>query len=51
MSHDPRIPLVSFTGSSKIGGIVRSAVEKRFGRVLLELGGNNATIIHEDANL
>lgn len=51
MTKDPRIPLVSFTGSSRVGAIVRSQVEKRFGRVLLELGGNNATIIHEDANL
>ena len=51
MSHDHRVPLVSFTGSSRVGSIVRSNVEKRFGRVLLELGGNNATIIHEDANL
>ena len=51
MSHDKRIPLVSFTGSSRIGSIVRKNVESRFGGVLLELGGNNATIIHEDANL
>lgn len=51
MSKDPRVPLVSFTGSSRVGAMVRKQVEDRFGRVLLELGGNNATIIHEDANL
>lgn len=51
MSKDPRVPLVSFTGSSRVGALVRRQVEDRFGRVLLELGGNNATIIHEDANL
>lgn len=51
MSKDSRIPLVSFTGSSRVGAIVRRNVEDRFGRTLLELGGNNATIIHEDANL
>lgn len=51
MSKDSRIPLLSFTGSSKIGGIIRGKVEQRFGRVLLELGGNNATIIMDDANL
>lgn len=45
------MPLVSFTGSSRVGALVRRQVEDRFGRVLLELGGNNATIIHEDANL
>lgn len=51
MSIDSRIPLLSFTGSSKIGGIIRGKVEQRFGKVLLELGGNNATIIMDDANL
>ncbi len=51
MSKDDRVRLLSFTGSSKIGGIVRQNVESRFGRVLLELGGNNAVIINEDANL
>jgi aldehyde dehydrogenase family 7 member A1 len=35
MAKDIRIPLVSFTGSTKVGGIVRSIVEARFGRVLL----------------
>jgi aldehyde dehydrogenase family 7 member A1 len=51
MSKDSRIPLLSFTGSSKVGGIVRQQVESRFGRTLLELGGNNAVIIMPDANL
>lgn len=35
MSKDHRIPLVSFTGSTRVGSIVRGEVEKRFGRVLL----------------
>ena len=51
MTQDKRIPLVSFTGSTKVGKIVKLAVDERFGKTLLELGGNNATIIMEDANL
>ncbi len=48
---DPRVDLVSFTGSSAVGGGVASRVARRFGRCLLELGGNNAIIVDEHANL
>ena len=48
---DPRVDLVSFTGSSAVGGPVASRVARRFGRCLLELGGNNAVIVDEHANL
>lgn len=51
MTEDKRVPLVSFTGSTKVGKLVKLAVDERFGKTLLELGGNNATIILEDANL
>ena len=51
MLHDPRLPLVSFTGSTEIGRHVASTVAGRFGRTILELGGNNAIIVAEDANL
>ena len=47
---DRRVDLVSFTGSTKIGKIIQQKVSERFGRTLLELGGNNCTIIMEDAN-
>ncbi len=49
--EDPRIPLVSFTGSTNIGRRVSSTVAGRFGRSILELGGNNAVILMEDADL
>ncbi|HXV62306.1 MAG TPA: aldehyde dehydrogenase family protein [Vicinamibacteria bacterium] len=48
---DPRIPLVSFTGSTPIGRHVAETVAKRFGRSILELGGNNAIIVTDDADL
>lgn len=48
---DKRIPLVSFTGSSRVGREVGTQVAKRFGRSLLELSGNNAVIIDESADL
>ena len=51
MAKDPRVKLLSFTGSTKVGKIVRNVVEQRFGRVLLELGGNNAAIVMDDADL
>jgi aldehyde dehydrogenase family 7 protein A1 len=51
ISKDARVPLVSFTGSSKVGKMVRETVEDRWGKVLLELGGNNAVIVMPDANL
>ncbi len=49
--NDRRVPLVSFTGSTKIGEHVAEAVARRFGRTILELGGNNAIIVTEDADL
>jgi len=49
--NDPRIPLVSFTGSTRMGRHVNEACAKRFGRSILELGGNNAIIVEPDANL
>ena len=49
--NDQRIPLVSFTGSTAMGRHVGEVVAKRFGRTILELGGNNAIIIDDTANL
>ena len=49
--NDPRLPLVSFTGSTKMGRRVSEAVARRFGRTILELGGNNAIIVAGDADL
>jgi len=51
MSHDHRIPLVSATGSTRMGKAVGAAVGARLGRALLELGGNNAIIISQEADL
>jgi aldehyde dehydrogenase (NAD+) len=51
MAADQRIPLVSATGSTKMGKAVGAAVGARLGRSLLELGGNNAIIISKDADL
>ncbi|MBS9522534.1 aldehyde dehydrogenase family protein [Litoribacter ruber] len=51
LSHDPRVPLVSATGSTRMGKLVGEAVGARLGRSLLELGGNNAIIITENADL
>lgn len=51
MSNDTRIPLVSATGSTRMGKSVGSAVGARLGKSLLELGGNNAIIISQDADL
>ena len=48
---DKRIALVSFTGSTKVGRMVGERVAKRMGRSLLELGGNNAIIVDETADL
>jgi aldehyde dehydrogenase (NAD+) len=47
---DHRLPLVSFTGSSAVGRHVANRVGSRLGKTLLELGGNNAIIVMEDAN-
>lgn len=51
MIHDPRLPLISATGSTRMGRHVGQVVAGRFGRSLLELGGNNAMIIDKEANL
>lgn len=51
MSNDTRIPLVSATGSTRMGKAVGAAVGARLGRSLLELGGNNAIIITEHADM
>jgi len=51
IAADTRVPLVSFTGSTKIGKIIQAKVAARFGKTILELGGNNCTIILEDANV
>jgi aldehyde dehydrogenase (NAD+) len=51
MSKDTRVPLVSATGSVRMGKIVGQAVAARLGRSLLELGGNNAIIITPSADL
>jgi aldehyde dehydrogenase (NAD+) len=48
---DHRIPLVSATGSCRMGHIVAETVGRRLGRTLLELGGNNGVIVMNDANL
>ncbi|KAF9224804.1 NAD-aldehyde dehydrogenase [Gyrodon lividus] len=45
------VPLVSFTGSEAVGRMVGKAVQSRFGKTILELGGNNASIIMPDADL
>ena len=51
MANDRRIPLVSATGSCTMGRSVGEAVARRLGRSLLELGGNNAIIVLDDARL
>jgi aldehyde dehydrogenase (NAD+) len=49
--QDKSISLVSFTGSTRVGRIVGTTVAERFGKSILELGGNNAIIISEHADL
>ncbi len=51
ISRDERIPLVSATGSTRMGKAVATTVAARLGRSLLELGGNNAIIVSEHADL
>ncbi len=51
MLEDHRVPLVSATGSCRMGRIVGPRVAARMGRSLLELGGNNAVIVMDDADL
>ena len=48
---DSRLPLVSFTGSTRVGRQVAGKVASRLGRCILELGGNNAIIVQADADL
>jgi aldehyde dehydrogenase (NAD+) len=48
---DKRVPLISFTGSTRVGKKVANAVTSRLGKVILELGGNNAIIVDETADL
>ncbi len=51
MTKDARIPLVSATGSTRMGKIVAQEVAARLGKSLLELGGNNAIIVSPDADI
>jgi aldehyde dehydrogenase (NAD+) len=51
MSADTRVPLVSATGSTRMGKAVAMQVANRLGKTILELGGNNAIIISKDADL
>jgi aldehyde dehydrogenase (NAD+) len=51
MLNDRRIPLVSVTGSTRVGKHVNKVVGERLGKTILELGGNNAIIISQHANL
>ncbi len=51
LSNDTNIPLISATGSTRMGKIVAATVAKRLGRSILELGGNNAIIITPSADL
>ena len=51
LAEDRRLPLISATGSCRMGARVSSTVATRMGRTLLELGGNNAMIVLDDADL
>jgi len=51
MTKDERVPLISATGSTRMGKIVAQTVAGRLGKTLLELGGNNAIIVTPDANI
>ncbi|MGB5553866.1 MAG: aldehyde dehydrogenase family protein [Flavobacteriaceae bacterium] len=51
MTNDGRVPLISATGSIRMGKIVAQAVAARLGKSLLELGGNNAIIVTPDADI
>jgi aldehyde dehydrogenase (NAD+) len=51
LARDPRIPLVSATGSTRMGKALAPVVAERFGRSILELGGNNAMIVTPSADL
>jgi aldehyde dehydrogenase family 7 member A1 len=49
--NDERLKLISFTGSTAIGKRISTVVHSRFGRTILELGGNNAVVVMDDADL
>ena len=51
LMDDPRLPLVSFTGSTEIGKLVAGRVASRMGRLILECAGNNGLIVMDDADL
>ena len=51
MVRDPRLPLISFTGSVPVGRHVAALVGQRLGRTLLELSGNNAVIVDDSADM
>ena len=51
LAEDERVGLVSFTGSTAVGREVGATVQRRFGRLLLELGGNNALVVNHDADV
>ncbi len=51
LTKDPRVALISATGSTRMGRVVGAEVAKRFGKSILELGGNNALIITPDADI
>jgi aldehyde dehydrogenase (NAD+) len=51
MTADERLPLISATGSVRMGKTVAPAVASRLGRTILELGGNNAIVVMDDADL
>ncbi len=51
MVNDRRLPLISATGSIRMGKTIAPAVAKRLGRSILELGGNNAIVVMDDADL
>ena len=51
MLNDKRVPLISFTGSTQVGIHVSETVARRFGKTILELGGNNAIIVTASADL
>ncbi len=51
LSNDTRVPLISATGSTRMGKLVSKTVGARLGKVLLELGGNNAIIVSQHADL
>ncbi len=51
MSNDQRLPLISATGSTRMGKAISAVVAERLGKTILELGGNNAIIISQHADL